>query len=103
MKRDDLAHDLRAQLQRLPEPYASHYGVVPLPPPEDVISLSDARSSHQRAIEMIARVDTLAAEIKDRYLISRILNRQEGQSLEWLKGLTPVRLAALSGYERRPC
>lgn len=86
VKRDDLAHDVRAQLQRLPEPYASHYGVVPLPPPEDVISLSDARSTHQRAIEMIARVDTLAAEIKDRYLISRILNRQEAVSSSSIEG-----------------
>jgi hypothetical protein len=39
MRREDLGPAVRKQLQRLPAPFDAHYGVLPLPPPEDSIAL----------------------------------------------------------------
>jgi hypothetical protein len=49
VRRDDLAHAVRERLKRYPEPHASHYGVVPLAPPEDSIALGVAGAWHQAA------------------------------------------------------
>jgi len=87
MRRDDLAHGVRQQLKRLPEPYSAHYAVVPLPPPEDAIALpAEALRRHQAATEALARVDTLASELKDPYLISRVLSRREAVSSSSIEG-----------------
>ncbi|MGH6901730.1 MAG: Fic family protein, partial [Geminicoccaceae bacterium] len=64
MRRDDLSHAVRRRLQRLPEPFAAHYGVVPLPPPEDGIPLGDALPRHQAASEALAWIDALASELR---------------------------------------
>ena len=48
MKRDSLIHDVRQRLKRLPSPYDNHYGVVPLPPPEQDVRLY---STEQRSDE----------------------------------------------------
>src|SRR2546421_1265829 len=77
MKRDDLTHLVRERLKRLPSPYNSHYGVVPLPPPEDGIPLTAVSARLSAANTALARIDMLAAELKDPYLISRILPRRE--------------------------
>ena len=86
MNRNDLVHAVSERLRRLPEPYAAHYGVVPLPPPEDSIALGDARPNHRRALDMIARVEALTTELHDPYLISRILSRREAVSSSSIEG-----------------
>lgn len=86
MRRDDLIPALREGLKRLPEPHSAHYGVVPLPLPEGSIALSAAREPHRRAIEMIARVDALAAELHDPYLVSRLLSRREAVTSSSIEG-----------------
>lgn len=86
VRRDDLAHAVRERLKRYPEPHASHYGVVPLAPPEDSIALGVAGARHQAASEAIARLDLLAAELKDPYIISRVLTRREAVSSSAIEG-----------------
>ena len=86
MRRDDLCHAVRERLERLPEPHAAHYGVVPLPPPEEGIPLGTAMASHQRAIEALAWVRTLAADMADPYVVSRLLVRREAVSSSSIEG-----------------
>jgi len=86
MKRDDLTPAVRERLKRLPEPQASHYGVVPLPPPEHSITLKSALAAHRQALDMIARVDALAAELQDPYLVSRLLSRREAVTSSSIEG-----------------
>jgi Fic family protein len=86
VRRDDLAHAVRRRLERLPEPFSAHYGVVPLPPPEDSIGLGQVLQRHQAAMDALARVDVIAAELKDPYLISRILPRREAVSSSAIEG-----------------
>jgi len=86
MRRDDLCHAVRQRLERMPEPYAAHYGVVPVPPPEEGVVLGSAMASHQRAIEALARVSVLAEEMGDPYVISRLLARREAVSSSSIEG-----------------
>jgi Fic family protein len=86
LKRDDLTHAVRERLKRLPLPYQAHYGVVPLPPPEHDIVLTGAVARLSAADAALARVDTLAAELKDAYPISRILPRREAVSSSSIEG-----------------
>jgi Fic family protein len=77
MKRDDLTHAVRERLKRLPPP---------LPPPEQSVSVTPVQRQHSEATAALARVQTLAAELKDRYLISRILPRREAVSSSAIEG-----------------
>lgn len=86
MKRDDLSYVVRQQLKRLPAPHDAHYGVVPLPPPEEGIALGPVLKQHGEASAALARVDTLAEELADPYLISRILPRREAVSSSSIEG-----------------
>lgn len=86
MKRDDLTQAVRERLKRLPLPYQAHYGVVPLPPPENGIPLHAVALRLSAADAALARIDTLAAELKDPYLISRILPRREAISSSSIEG-----------------
>jgi len=87
MHRADLAPAVQRRLQRLPPPYAAHYAVVPLPPPEDAIALPpETLHEHRQAVEAMARLDALAAELKDPYLISRILTRREAVASSAIEG-----------------
>jgi Fic family protein len=86
MKRDELSHAVRGQLKRLPPPFEAHYGVVPLPPPEDGVSVAPMQRQHSDANSAMARVQTLAAELKDPYLVSRILPRREAISSSSIEG-----------------
>lgn len=86
MRRDDLCHAVRKRLERLPEPHAAHYGVVPLQPPEGGIALGTAMASHQRASEALARVRVLAADMADPYVVSRLLARREAVSSSSIEG-----------------
>jgi Fic family protein len=86
VKRDDLGHAVRQQLKRLPAPFEAHYGVVPLTPPEQGVALGTVAQRHSEATAAMARVQTLAAELKDPYLISRILPRREAVSSSAIEG-----------------
>jgi len=86
MRRDDLCKAVRDRLQRLPPPYAAHYGVVPIRPPEEAIALGDAAPNHRRATEALAQVNVLAAQFKDPYIVSRLLTRQEAVSSSSIEG-----------------
>ena len=86
MKRDELAQAVRARLKRLPLPYQAHYGVVPLAPPEEGVSLNAAAPRLSAADSAFARIDTLAAELKDPSLLSRILPRREAISSSSIEG-----------------
>jgi Fic family protein len=86
MKRDDLSHAVRGQLKRLPAPFEAHYGVVPLPPPEHGVSVVAVWRRYSEANTALVRVQTLAAELKDPYLISRILPRREAVSSSSIEG-----------------
>jgi Fic family protein len=86
MKRDDLTSAVRERLKRLPPPFEAHYGVVPLPPPEDGVAVTPVQRQHSEANAALVRVQTLAAELKDPYLISRILPRREAVSSSAIEG-----------------
>lgn len=86
MRRDDLCHAVRQRLERLPEPKAAHYGVVPQPPPEDGVVLGAGMASHQRAIGALARVSVLAEQMDDPYVVSRLLARREAVSSSSIEG-----------------
>ncbi|MDE5445601.1 Fic family protein [Bradyrhizobium sp. CSA207] len=73
-------------MKRLPPPFDSHYGVVPLPPPEEGIALGPALARLKAADAALVRIETLAAELKDPYLISRILPRREAVSSSSIEG-----------------
>lgn len=60
--------------------------MVPLPPPEDGIPLHTVAPRLSAADAALARIDTLAAELKDPYLISRILPRREAISSSSIEG-----------------
>ena len=86
MKREDLAGGIRECLQRLPAPYAQHYGVVPPPPPEAGVMLGDAAARHGQALSALGEIAALARTLPDPYLISRVLSRQEALSSSALEG-----------------
>ncbi len=85
MKRDELSHEVRQRLKRLPEPFQAHYGVVPLPPPENAVIIPGGRKLSE-ADTALAKVETLATELKDPWLISRILPRREAVSSSSIEG-----------------
>jgi Fic family protein len=99
VKRDDLAHLVRERLKRLPPPHDAHYGVVPLPPPEDGVSVAPVQRRHSQAVAALARVKALAAELKDPYLISRILPRREAVSSSAIEGTNSTLDELLSAEE----
>jgi Fic family protein len=86
MKRDNLCHAVRERLKRLPAPYASHYGVVPLPPPEHSVNVTPAIPQLSEASAALGRIEALAGELADPWLISRILPRQEAISSSSIEG-----------------
>ncbi|MDH7973929.1 Fic family protein [Sphingomonas sp. AR_OL41] len=86
MRRDDLCHPVRQRLERLPAPFAAHYGVVPAAPPEDAIPLGPYRANHERAIGALARVQVLAEQFDDPYIVSRLLTRREAVSSSSIEG-----------------
>ncbi|OYQ34935.1 cell filamentation protein Fic [Niveispirillum lacus] len=86
MNREALCHAVRQTLVRLPAPYESHYGIVPLPPPEEPIAIGDGRAVMEEAIAALREVETLAREISDPWIISRIIARQEALSSSAIEG-----------------
>lgn len=86
MKRDDLCHAVRERLKRLPPPFDSHYGVIPMPPPEGVVDVSPVIRQISDADAALGRVAALAEELADPWLISRILPRREAVSSSSIEG-----------------
>jgi Fic family protein len=86
MRREDLCHDVRQRLVRLPAPFAAHYGVVPPPLPEQAIPLGRSVKRVEDAMSALAQVKALAADLKDSYLISRILTRREAVASSSIEG-----------------
>ncbi|MGX1350656.1 Fic family protein [Bradyrhizobium elkanii] len=86
MKRRDLSHTIRQTLKRLPQPYHSHYGIVPPAPPEDSIFAPGATKSLEAAQAAFGKVDAIAAQMKDRYVVSRVLTRREAVSSSSIEG-----------------
>lgn len=99
MNRDNLNHAVREQLKRLPAPHAAHYGVVPLPPPQDGVAVGTVLARLRAADASLVRIETLAAELKDPYLISRILPRREAVSSSAIEGTNSTLDELLSGEE----
>ncbi len=86
LKRDHLVHAVRERLVRLPPPYEHHYGVVPAPPPEHGIPLTEVLPRLSRASQALGGVQALAGEMEDQFQISRILTRQEAVSSSAIEG-----------------
>lgn len=86
MRRDDLCHDVRQRLKRLPPPHAAHYGVVPAPPPEDAVGLAPVLARYGAAMAALGKAAALAAGLKGPYWVSRILTRREAVSSSALEG-----------------
>jgi Fic family protein len=86
VRRDNLSHAVRQRLKRFPSPYQAHYGVVPPPPPEEPVALRDVALRLRAGSDALAGIDALAAELRDPYLISRILTRREAISSSSIEG-----------------
>ena len=86
VKRDLLAPAVRQRLVRLPAPHDSHYGVVPAAPPERGIDLGGTLDRLVAASSALARVQVLASETVDTFLVSRLLSRQEAVSSSAIEG-----------------
>ncbi len=80
MKRADLAKRAVEQLRRLPPPYDSHYGVVPARPPTASIALGEALAAVEGAQRALVEAEIITRELKDPFLVSRILTRKEALS-----------------------
>ncbi|CAH0496379.1 Fic family protein [Novosphingobium sp. CECT 9465] len=86
MHRNHLAGALRERLVRYPAPFDNHYGVIPLPPPEDALPIQAVQLAHDRALSMLGRVQTLAERAPDPYVISRTLSRREAVDSSAMEG-----------------
>ncbi|MBC7907974.1 MAG: Fic family protein, partial [Rhodospirillaceae bacterium] len=73
-------------MKRLPSPFEHHYGVVPPPPPEDAVSVAAVAARYEAATAAMAKVEALAAEVHDPYLISRVLVRREAVASSSIEG-----------------
>ncbi|MBS1083618.1 Fic family protein [Gluconobacter kondonii] len=86
MKRTELSGGIRERLVRLPPPYEHHYGVLPLPLPEEGIPLGDVTALHSQAQLALGQVEEIARSLPDPYQISRILSRREAVSSSAMEG-----------------
>jgi Fic family protein len=86
MKRSDLSHTVRDTLKRLPAPYESHYGIVPPAPPENGVLVAGAMKALDAAQAAFGKVDAIAAQMKDPYIVSRVLTRREAVSSSSIEG-----------------
>lgn len=64
MRRADLSPAIQARLQCLPAPFEHHYGVVP-PPPAEPPLIVQVRARYEAALQALARLNTLEAELGD--------------------------------------
>jgi Fic family protein len=99
MKRADLSAEVQRTLVRLPPPNDNHYGVVPGPPPEDGLVLTGVAARHRAAEEALAKVDAYARGLRDPFVVSRILARQEAVSSSAIEGTHSTLDEVLAGEE----
>lgn len=83
MKRADLSAEIRRRLVRLPPPFQAHYGVVPLPPPVEPISVREVDDRHQAAMKALAK----AATVERLPVIDRLLARHEAVASLAIEGI----------------
>ncbi len=104
MNREHLVKDIVDRLVRLPSPFDSHYGVVPLPPSEEYIILGEIAQAHQEALNSIIKIDSLVEELHDPYIVSRILSRQEAVNSSKIEGTNSTlnELLSLEEGEDKP-
>jgi Fic family protein len=81
-----LSHQVCAALKRLPPPFASHYGVVPYPPPAESPIITPVSAQWEAARTALARLEALMSELGDPWLVSRILMRREAVSSSAIEG-----------------
>ena len=86
MKRDALVEPVRQRLKRYPEPFDNHYGVVPLPPPTRSVGMEEYAAVHQESIKALARIEVMAEDYHDPYVLSRVLSRKEAISSSSIEG-----------------
>ncbi len=86
MKRSDLSHAIRETLKRLPPPYDAHYGIVPPAPPEDSVRIAGSAKALENGQNALGAVDAIAAQMKDPWVVSRILTRREAVSSSSIEG-----------------
>ena len=86
VNRAGLSHNVRMALKRLPPPFANHYGVVPSPPPSAHPSVIPVARECEAANAALTRLETIASELGDPWLISRIVMRQEALSSSAIEG-----------------
>lgn len=79
-------HAVRERLVRYPQPHESHYGVMPLAPPEDAVPIQPVQFAHDRALTMLGRAQALAKQVPDPYVISRTLSRREAVDSSAIEG-----------------
>jgi Fic family protein len=83
---EDLSEPIRQRRKRLPPPYQAHFGIVPPPPPYEAVPILAVEQKYRAAEAAIVKIDTLAAELSDPYLISRVLTRREAVSSSAIEG-----------------
>lgn len=86
MRREDLSGGVRESLVRLPPPHEAHYGVVPLPCPQQMPAMGALQAEHNRAEAAFAQVDLLASAMTDSFPITRVLSRREAVSSSAMEG-----------------
>src|SRR3546814_3970033 len=99
MRRDDLVEAVKRTLHRLPSEFASHYGVLPEAPTENTVPAGEATASLRRAHHAIGEVSAMAAELHDRFVLSRILCRKEAVSSSAIAGTNSTLDELLSAEE----
>src|SRR3546814_621094 len=99
MRRDDLVEAVKRTLHRLPSEFASHYGVLPEAPTENTVPAGEATASLRRAHHAIGEVSAMAAELHDRFVLSRILCRKEAVSSSAIEGTNSTLDELLSAEE----
>ncbi|WP_332714401.1 Fic family protein [Pelagibacterium mangrovi] len=86
MKRDALVGAVRERLTRYPPPFESHYGMVPPPPETRSVGLGTFAKVQHEAVAAMARIEVMAQEYHDPYVLSRVLSRKEAVSSSSIEG-----------------
>lgn len=84
--RNDLSEAVRQTLRRFTEPYSAHYGVVPVAPTEDGVSLNGVAVALSEAHAALKEAAVIAENLPDNYLLSRIPMRKEALSSSSIEG-----------------
>ncbi|MBI1683256.1 Fic family protein [Caulobacter hibisci] len=86
MDRTALSHRIRETLVRLPPPHEHAYAVRPPAPPRGHVPLVTISQRVRRADQALAEVAAYALTLKDPFVVSRILTRQEAVSSSAIEG-----------------